>query len=71
MYYEFINHYLIIFKKKENEKKIEAKEAALKKHKKTRKEMFRNLCSKSQSGQIFMGNQVDNLLKKIVKNSNY
>ena len=67
---EFINNFLIIFKKKENEKKIKAKEAALKKHKKIRKENYRNLCSKSRSGQIFMGNQVDILLKKIVKNSN-
>ena len=53
----------------EEEKKVEEKVSALKKYKKTRKDKFRGVCSKSKSGQIFMGNQVDSLLKKIVQNN--
>jgi len=55
--------------KLEEEKKAEEKESALKKYRKTRKDKFRGVCNKSKSGQIFMGNQVDSLLKKIVQNN--
>ncbi len=53
----------------EQEKKLEEKVSALRKYKKTRKDKYRGVCSKSKSGQIYMGNQVDSLLKKIVQNN--
>lgn len=39
----------------------------MKTYKKTRKAKFKGLCGKSKTGQMLMGNQVDNLLKKIVQ----
>ena len=50
-------------------KKMEEKQNALNKYKKTRKDKFRGVCKRSKSGQTLMGNQVDSLLKKIVQNN--
>jgi hypothetical protein len=49
----------------------EEKANAIKNYKKNRKDKFKGLVTgRSKTGQMLMGNQVDNLLKKIVQNKN-